>query len=266
MDARALYREGRLKEAVEAASAETKRHPADESRRGFLAELLMIDGAFERADTHLDLLQGGDQQAAPAYALIRQMARAEQWRRQFWAEGRVPEFIGLPDAEMQLRLKATVALRSGQPAEAVKLLEEASALRKPVAGTCGGKAFDDFRDLDDVCAGFLEVLTSTGKYFWIPTAAIESMEFHAPTRPRDLVWRRVRMSVRGGPDGEVFVPSVYGAGVAGAPDAIKLALSTDWKGGDGSPVQGSGQRMFLVGEDAVAVNDLTEVRFGGAEA
>ena len=265
-DPRTLYREGRLKEALEAIAAETKRHPADTTRRGFLAELLLIDGAFERADTHLDLLQGADQQAAPQFALIRQMARAEQWRRQFWAEGRVPEFVGLPDEDLQLRLRAAVALRSGEPAEAAKLLEEAAGKRAPVPGTAAGKPFSDFRDLDDVCAGVFEVLTSTGKYFWIPTSVVEIVEFHAPTRPRDLVWRRARMIVRGGPDGEVFLPTVYGATLAGAPDAVKLGLSTDWRGGDGSPVQGVGQRMYLVGDDAVAINDLTEIRFGAAEA
>lgn len=265
-DPRTLYREGRLKEAIEAVTAEVKRHPTDTTRRGFLAELLLIDGAFERADTHLDLLQNGEQQAAPQYALIRQMARAEQWRRQFWSEGRVPEFVGLPDEDLKLRLKAAVALRSGQPAEAAKLIEEAAAARKPVPGTAAGRPFADFHDLDDVCAGFFEVLTSTGKYFWIPTSVVESLEFHAPARPRDLVWRRARMIVAGGPDGEVFLPTVYGATLADAPDAIKLSLSTDWRGGDGAPVQGVGQRMFMVGDDAVAINDLTEVRFGAGSA
>ena len=50
------------------------------------------------------------------------------------------------------------------------------------------------------------MLTSTGKYYWIPMERVEMIEFHDPARPRDLLWRRAHMVVRGGPDGEVFLP------------------------------------------------------------
>ena len=68
------------------------------------------------------------------------------------------------------------------------------------------------------------------------------------------------MIVRDGPDGEVYLPSVY-SGPAAA-EAARLARITEWTGGDGAPVRGVGQRTFLVGEEALPILDLKELRFG----
>jgi len=45
--------------------------------------------------------------------------------------------------------------------------------------------FDDLRDADDIMGGTFEVLTTTGKYFWIPMERIVTATFHPPKRPRD---------------------------------------------------------------------------------
>ena len=37
---------------------------------------------------------------------------------------------------------------------------------------------------------------------------------------------------------------------------------TDWRQAEGGPVRGVGQRVFLVGDDDVAVMELGELRFG----
>jgi type VI secretion system protein ImpE len=147
-------------------------------------------------------------------------------------------------------------LRAGRPAEAVKLLDEAEEKRVPLHGVCDGAPFDDLRDLDDLTADVFEVLTSTGKSYWIPFERVVSIEFRAPARPRDLLWRRAAMSVKDGPDGEVFIPAVYADpdGVAG--DPAKLARVTEWRGGDGSPLRGVGHRTYLVGEEARPILDI----------
>lgn len=258
MDAHEHYRAGRLKEAVAAATEEVKKHPTDTNRRGFLAELLLVSGSLDRADVQLDALSTQDSQAAPHVALLRQLVRAETARRQFFAEGRLPEFLGKPTASMQLRLRASVALREGKASEAATLLAEAEEARVKPRGTCDGAAFDDFRDLDDLTADFFEVLTSTGKYYWVAIETLVSVEFRAATRPRDLLWRRAAMSVKDGPEGEVFVPAVYPA-AGELSDAARLARSTDWTGGDGAPVRGVGQRTFLVGAEARPILELRTV-------
>lgn len=261
MRAQEHYQAGELKEAVTAATDEVKQHPNDFARRMFLAELLCASGDLERADKQLDVLGHQDPQSIPAVAVIRQLVRAEQARQDFYNVGRVPEFIGLPTPVLRLMLEASIAVREGKPAEAAPLLAQVEEERPRVAGTCDGKRFEDFRDLDDLTAPILEVLTTTGKYYWVPIESIESIEFHASSRPRDLVWRRAHMIVRDGPDGEVFLPTLYAGTHKEADDRVRLGRITDWKGSAGEPVRGVGQRTLLIGDDARPILEIESIEF-----
>jgi type VI secretion system protein ImpE len=107
-----------------------------------------------------------------------------------------------------------------------------------------------------------EVLTSNGKYYWIPVDRVESIEFRPPQRPRDLLWRRARMIVHDGPDGEVYLPALYAGSHAAAEDGLRLGRATDWAGGQGRPVRGSGQRTFLVGDEAKTLMEIQVLTFG----
>ncbi len=259
--ARDLYRAGRLADAITAATAEVRSRPTDQSARGFLAELLCLNGDIERADKQFDALGTQDQEALPALVLVRHILRAEQSRQQFFSEGRVPEFFDQPDAVMRLYLEASIAVRDGTGEEASKLLLQAEEQRPRPSGTCDGKAFADFRDLDDLTAGFLEVLTATGEYYWVPASRVERIEFKEPARPRDLLWRRALMTVRDGPDGEVYLPTIYPLSYAQADESYRLGRSTDWSQTVGGPVRGLGLRTFLVGDEDRTIMEVTELTF-----
>jgi type VI secretion system protein ImpE len=258
----ALFRAGRLDDAVAAANAAVRKAPADPGPRMLLAELLLFQGNLERADTLMDALTAMEPGLALQAAAFRQLVRAEQARRQIWTEGRVPEFLGEPSPHLRRMLAALVTLRAGDAAEAMRLLDEAEANRPPAAGREGDVPFTDFRDADDLCSGFFEVLTTTGKCFWVPTERVALVEFHAPERPRDLFWRRASMSVRDGPDGDVYIPTIYVGDQAEQPDPIRLGRATDWVGGEGAPMRGLGQRVFLVGDEGRGVMELTTLTFG----
>jgi type VI secretion system protein ImpE len=256
-----LFKAGSLQDAIAAATEEVKRHPADTAHRGFLAELLCFTGDYQRADTMLDALGTQEPQVALGLSLFRQVLRAEQARQDFYKQGRLPEFLDQPEPHIKLHLEASILHREGKPKEAAELLEKAEELRPAVSGVCNGAAFDDFRDIDDLTAGFFEVLTSTGKYYWIPVEKIDLVEFRDPERPRDLLWRRARTVVRGGPDGEVFFPTLYAGASAESDDRIRLGRLTDWRGGDGEPRLGIGQRTFVVGEEDRTIMELKELTF-----
>lgn len=261
MKASELYKAGQLAEAVAAAGEEVKRHPTDSARRGLLAELLCFAGEWERADSQLDVLLQQDPNLVMGLGLLRQLIRAEQARQQFFASGALPEFLEQPSPLLKLHLDASIRIREGKPQEAVEILEQAEAQRPKPRGTCNGQPFEDFRDLDDLVAPFFEVLTSTGKYYWIPIERVERIEFHDPERPHDLLWRRVHMEVVHGPDGEVFLPVLYPGAAAETDDRVRLGRATDWRGGEGSPVRGVGQRMFLVGNDGQSILEFKEIAF-----
>ncbi|MBP2298728.1 type VI secretion system accessory protein TagJ [Azospirillum picis] len=260
-----LFQSGRLDEAIAALNGEIKKKPTDLDRRVFLAELLSFSGNLDRADLQLDTLGTQEPQIAVTMALFRQLVRADQARRQLFADGRVPEFIDLPPPDhLRLHLEAVTALRAGDVADAAAKLAQAESLRPPVAGRHDGASFDDFRDLDDLTGGFFEVYTSTGKYFWIATETVELIEFRAPERPRDLLWRPAHMVVRGGPDGEVYLPAIYAGAPADAADAVKLGRVTEWSEDADAPVRGTGQRCFLVGDECVPMMQLGTLEFSGA--
>jgi type VI secretion system protein ImpE len=260
MNAHELFRAGKLGEAIEAMNAEVRSHPADPDRRGFLADLLCIAGNFDRADVQLDAITKILPGSVASMALVRQLVRAEQWRQQCFLEGRVPEFLEVPDARLQMHLRALVLLREGDQVGAAELLAAAEAERVAPRGTCGGQPFGEFRDCDDVTSSVFEVLTSTGKYYWIPFERVERIEFRGIERPRDLIWRRAGMTVRGGPDGEVYLPAVYAP--APADEVARLGRSTEWS--EDEPVRGVGLRLFLVDDEPVPMTDLREIVFEAA--
>jgi type VI secretion system protein ImpE len=256
-----LFKAGKLADAVTAALAAVKTAPADRGKRYMLAEFLLFAGDLDRADKQLDVL---DQPQAPeglAVVQFRHLVRAEQARRDVFDQGRVPDLLAAPSEAVELTLKAAVAARAGSAAEAADFLKQAEAARPPAPGDADGAAFDDFRDLDDRLGPVLEVLATTGKYYWVPVNQVESVEFSAPERPRDLFWRPARLIVRDGPDGEVYVPTLYPGSHLATDEAVKLGRYTDWQGGDGHPYRGFGLREFLVGDESKPILQLKTVTF-----
>lgn len=262
-----LFRAGHLEAAITAANDSVRRAPAVMEHRMLLAELLLFAGRFDRADTVLAAAETIDPSLMLVASEFRHLLRAEIARQQTWNEGRVPEFVGEPTESLSLSLKALTLLREGNEAGAAQAAQQAEAVRPHVGGQHEDASFDDFRDADDICAGFIEVLTVTGRYFWMPTERIEEAIFHPARRPRDLFWRRCSMNVRAGPDGDVYVPAIYAGGPATASspgeadaDTLRLGKSTEWSGE--TLVRGRGQRLFLAGEDGLAIQDLVSLTFG----
>jgi type VI secretion system protein ImpE len=263
-----LFREGNLADALTAATAAVRKTPTDIGARVLMAELLAFTGNIERADVVLDACTDLDPTAAIVVAEFRQLLRGETARRQLFSDGRVPEFLGEPNAAQRLSLAAIVALRNGDAPEAAKLAAQAEEARGHPKGVAGDAAFDDMRDADDLLASCFEVITTTGKYYWIAPERVLLMEFHPMKRPRDLLWRRATMQVASGPDGDVYLPVIYPpmANAATAmTDALRLGRATDWsQAGDGGPTRGLGAVTILVGDEPLTWLEMDKVSFQAA--
>lgn len=256
---------GGLEQACDLASAAVRAAPADSVARFRLFEMLLFSNQMERADKVLDALQALDATSAVYSAECRQLLRAHIIRQQYWTSCREPAFLGDVEPFQVLCLRAQVALRAGEATLAAGTAVDAEKARPPVSGHAGQDAFLDFRDGDDLCGGVLEVLTTTGRYFHIPFSRIERAEFQPPGCYRDLYWRRCQLSVRGGPDGVVYIPVLYGETAelaANSPDRGKLLTGrlTDWT--KGPLVRGIGQKMFLAGDEGLPVLDIKTLTFG----
>lgn len=253
------YKAGHLTDAVAAAIEQVRAAPTDRGKRLFLAELCLFSGDLERADKQLDVLFTPDAPDIIQLTLFRQLIRGETARREVFAHGRVPEFLAQPTDALKQRLQALIDLREGKVNEANELLAKSEEARPAVAGTCDGTAFDDWRDLDDLTAPVLEVVTANGNYYWVPLDAVELLEFHKPERARDLYWRPARLIVTDGPDGVVYAPALYHGSHAAADDAVKLGRRTDWHGGETEPYRGLGLREFLVGDASKSILEIEKV-------
>lgn len=259
-----IFEAGRLSDAIAAGNEEVKAAPQDIQRRSLLAELLCVAGDLERAERQFDAIATQDPTTAVRVAALRQLVRADMARRQVWTEGRMPEFAGTPPEHVTLRLEALMHLREGRAEEAAACLARAEEARPVVAGTHNGVPFEDFRDLDDLTAGIFEVMTVTGKYFWIPLEQVDEAVFTVPSRPLDSAWRTVQMTVRGGPEGEVVVPATYPVLSGELREALRLGRATDWIEDRAGFVTGQGLRCFLVGEESVSILDLRALAFTSA--
>ncbi|MCY2954026.1 MAG: type VI secretion system accessory protein TagJ [Planctomycetota bacterium] len=253
------YRSGSLKDAIAAATEAVRSAPADVAARSFLGEMLCFAGDLDRADLQLDAVSQQDPRTATGVALFRQLVRAERARQDFFAQGRLPEFLATPSAGIRLRLEASIRVREGALAEAAVLLEQAEAQRPHISGTCNGQSFGDFRDLDDLLAPVLEVLTANGKYYWVPFEQVELVEFDPPRHARDFLWRPARLSLRGAAAGQVYVAMLYAGSHAEADEQVQLGRVTEWHGGDGTPVRGAGHRICLVGDQDMPLVEINTV-------
>lgn len=258
MDVNSLYSSGQLAEAVAAAFNVVKGKPTDVGARLFLAELLCFQGDWERAEKQLDTAAKQSQDDGFFALLLRQLIRGEIFREQVFTEGRSPQLVGELPKDASLQLEICAELRNQQ--NAARLVEEAQAERQAVCGQSNDQTFDDIRDLDDRMAGILEVITATGKYYWVPWKSVRTLEFSKPERPVDLIWRKASIDVENGPEGEVFIPVRYPCPNApGWDDQLRLGRATTWQGEESGTVIGLGQKMYLIGDESKTALEIDKL-------
>jgi len=233
--------------------AEVKADPANAGLRFRFAETLLLTGAYERADVHLDLVSTQDPSLGLRVALIRQLIRAQLCRNEVFTQGRAPEVIGDAAPEVTVALKILLEQHNGQ--EAARLRSEADGAAVEIKGEVDDRPFSGLRDLDDRTADILEVLTSTGKYFWIPLRQVRALDLHEPSHVRELIWRPATLDVAGGPEGLVYIPSTYPPAGQPLDDDHRLGRKTDWFELNGLTV-GAGLRSWLVGDDVLSMTEF----------
>jgi type VI secretion system protein ImpE len=198
MTALALYREGKLREAIQALGGELKSNPLDAKRRTFLFELLLFAGEWDRAEKQLDLLAEANAQATAGTLLYRSALHAERIRQAMLAAGEAPE-----------------------PKEAADR-----------AGLWNGKPFTSITDTDPRIGANLEVFLA-GSYTWIPMHFLRRVEVQPPTNLRDLVWARGTLETteefRLQEIGEVLFPALCPLTPRYADEAVQLGRECAWE-------------------------------------
>lgn len=258
MGARELLNDGRLSEAIDAATQEVKSKPGDVTARVFLFELLAAAGEWERAQKHLDVVADKSPTMLEGVTSYRGVLAAEVSRTKLFAgAGGTPQRMTHEALDPEPSLGALQRLRAGDAAAAASLL--AGGDRVPRPGTVDGRRFDDWCDADDVLAPFLEVI-GNGLYGWIPWKHIARITLEPPRYLRDLLWRPVTVTLPDGASSAMFVPVRYAGSERATDDALRLGRSTDWID-TGGVVTGVGQRTFLAGDEACTILEASEIVF-----
>lgn len=257
-DSQQLFKDGNLEEAIQQQLAFVKKNPSDQNARFFLAELFAFLGEWERADRQLDTIVAQSSTPSMTALLFRQLIRGEIHREQVFSDGRPPEFLQNPTPEFETQLRFCTLFRDKDFAGCRRILDENDSARQPLRGTCDGSAFEVCIDADDRLRDVCELITATGKYFWLSFREIESLTFEKPQRPSDLIWRRCQIAVRGSIDGEVFIPVRYpGPSSWGANE--QLSRATDWVEWEEGIVTGQGQKAWLIQDDTVSLLDILKL-------
>lgn len=259
-----LFKAGRLGEAIEAQIQEVKAASIDPARRLFLFELLAFAGDLERSRRQIDAISYKDPDLDAAAAVYRTLLDSEQARRDLFAKGQAPGFLGEPHEHLRLRLDAAMRLREEQNAEAAELLARANDAIPAFRGQLNGQPFELLRDADDLFAGVLEVM-ARGRYFWVGLEQIRLLTIEPPRYPRDLLFIPAHIELEA-EQGDVFLPALYPGSSQHADDQVKLGRMTDWRELDGGPTLGSGLHTFLRDEDAISLLEWREWQSDAEEA
>lgn len=236
MDAKTLYQEGKLSEAITALNAEVRDRPTDVQLRTFLFELLCFAGDHERARKQLDVLVRSDPEATIGILAFGRVLECEEERATMFAEGSFPESA-----------------------------KEA----RPVRGRLNGEPFERLEDADPRVGARLELFLG-GQYSWIPFEHLTQVSVEPPQRLRDLLW--CPASLKGGASlesvdfGGALLPALT-AGVSGDDDdLVRLGRVTRWEElPDGSDVP-VGQKMLLVDDEDFPILEVRELEIDGPSA
>lgn len=252
MNAGELFKAGKLQEAIDAQIKEVKSHPAEQTKRMFLFEMLAFSGDLDRARKQLDVLASAEVELESARQQYLHLLDAESRRRRVFSEGLKPQFLSDPPDHVKLRLEAIQHLRDKNNSQAKAILAQANQAAPKVHGKLNGKAFAELCDYDDRFGTVLEVMFK-GMYGWVPLEQVATLAANPPRLPRDLLWFPARLELHDGTVGEVFLPALYPDSHLEADEQIKLGYAADWKTLDDGPTVGVGQHQFLAGEAPIAL-------------
>ncbi|MDH3496976.1 MAG: virulence protein SciE type [Gemmatimonadota bacterium] len=228
MNAQALFREGKLQEAIESLGGELRSNPTDAQRRTFLFELLCFAGNHDRAEKQLDVLAQGGKQAALGTLLYRSALHADRIRQEMFRTGDFPQVTRAA----------------------------------PVRGSVNGQAFESLVDADPRIGARIEVFAA-GQYMWLPLEHVATVRMQPPRRLRDLLWAPA--VVRPGPAfkelelGELLLPVMAPLSWQHPDDAVRLGRVTEWTEVDGGQQAPVGQKLLLVDGEELPILELREL-------
>ncbi len=241
--AEALFKSGRLRDAIETQTAVVRKSPLDQDARYLLFVFLCYAGELERAEKQLTALADQDERTRSGSLVYQGLLSAEWERRKvFEREGRPTLPPDSPDF-LERRVEALERLRAGDEAGAAERIDQAIETTPSCPGKLNGESFQDLRDYDDVLGSVIEIYAG-GRYIWMPLTKIRRLTFQEPKTALDTLWRPAKLADTSDQTADIHVPVLYQPSYAQDHDAIRLGHMTDWLE-RGDLYTGIGQHLWL---------------------
>lgn len=262
LDPQEALRSGDIEGCRAALTAQIKAEPGDIKLRAFLAQLLMVEGNWDRAGKQLDMIAELDASAIDLVTDYRAALASEATRLDVMAGRKAPSIMGEPSEWIAKLVEALRLDAAGAHEAAYSLRNEAFEAAPTSSGEVDGAKFDWLSDADQRFGPVLEA-TMNGEYHWIPFDAIVTIDFEPPKDLRDLVWTVGIMTLTNGGQWPILVPTRYpnsdtqSDGEAGH----ALAKRTDWSVLHEDHYAGTGQRMLTSNEADLPLLDIRNITF-----
>ena len=230
MDANALFREGRLTDAIGALNEALRNDPTDLRSRTFLFELLCFSGDLERAGKQLDAISTADPERLLAAKAYREAIRCEDMRKEMFRTGELPDLDSSPSA---------------------------------LPGRLNGEPFEELSDADPRIGPRLEVVVG-GRYTWMPFEHLVSVDMEAPSNLRDLFWIPAEIKTSpalGSYEGEVLLPAMTALAFRHEDEEVRLGRVTEWQELDEGLEAPVGQKLLLVDDEVFPFLEVRELVF-----
>lgn len=251
MDAIKQYLDaGQLQRAIDQAQQALRLAPAANGLRACFVELLCLAGQLDRADEVLASFAKHHPDWAVGAVNLRQLVRAQCARLALQRGQLADGLVATPGVSLEALLALNLHLFRGQRDQA----KAASDALEQARSKCIFRVGDiqgEIRDCDDSLNGYLEGLGTDGRYYLWQWSEIQTIHFHIPSSPIELVWRRAELELVDGGHGEAFLPLTY---AASATDLQQLGRATDWVDHGLGLATGVGLKMHLVGDSVVALD------------
>lgn len=252
------FRAGNIAAALVQLQQEIKQRPAEPSLRIFLAQLLMVEGQWDRALNQLKVIEELDASALPMVRTYQTAIQCERLRTSVFAGERAPLLLGDPEPWIAMLIQGLGLLGKGHVNQAADLRAQALDLAPATPGVLNGEAFDWIADADSRLGPVLEVLVN-GNYYWVPWHRISRLVLEPPSDVRDLVFVPAQFTWTNGGEALGLIPTSY-VGTQSADDAaLRMGRKTIWQELDEATFVGIGQRVLTTNNTEVGLLDVREI-------
>jgi type VI secretion system protein ImpE len=259
------FRAGDVASALTHLQSEVRQKPADPKLRIFLAQLLMVNGQWDRVLNQLQVIEEMDASALPMVRTYQHAIQCERFRDSVFAGERLPLLFGDPQPWVAMLAQAVSLHGKGHVAQAAELRAQAFELAPESSGTLNGTQFAWIADGDSRLGPVFEVLLN-GNYYWVPMHRVQRMTIEAPEDIRDLVWVPANFTWTNGGEASGLIPARYSGSDKSDDDAIRLARKTEWSQPQEDIFIGSGQRVLVTDGGEVGLLEVRELIFDEASA